>query len=141
MYDVTITNCETLEVTHTLADFSREHLCTSDVQYYQVNDTEEDEAIDLTTSALEVLRVTVQAINAYRKLYLKTNNEKFWRQIIQLLPSSYNQRATVQLNYAVLQNIYHSRRNHRLDEWRDFCRWIETLPYSELITGGNADEM
>ena len=125
----------------TLADFSREHLCTSDVQYYQVNDTEEDEVIDLSTSALEILRVTIQALNAYRKLYLKTNNEKFWRQIIQLLPSSYNQRATVQLNYAVLRNMYHSRKNHRLDEWHDFCRWIETLPYSELITGGNADEM
>lgn len=124
-----------------LSDFSREHLCTSDVQYYQVNDTEEDEAIDLSTSALEILRVTIQALNAYRKLYLKTNNEKFWRQIIQLLPSSYNQRATVQLNYAVLRNMYHARKNHKLDEWHDFCRWVESLPYSELITGGNADEM
>ena len=57
-----------------------------------------------------------------------------WWQIIQLLPSSYNQRATIQLNYAVLRNIYHSRKNHKLDEWIDFCKWIETLPYSELIT-------
>lgn len=138
-------SCSTMhtitEKEFTLTDFSREHLCTSDVQYYQVNDTEEDEVIDLSTSALEILGVTIQALNAYRKLYLKTNNEKFWRQIIQLLPSSYNQRATVQLNYAVLCNIYHYRKNHRLDEWRDFCRWVESLPYSELIIGGNADEM
>lgn len=125
----------------TLSDFSREHLCTSDVQYYQVNDTEEDEAIDLSTSALEILGVTIQALNAYRKLYLKTNDKKFWRQMIQLLPSSYNQRATIQLNYEVLANMYKSRKEHKLDEWRDFCRWIESLPYSELITGGNADEM
>ena len=54
--------------------------------------------------------------------------------MIQLLPSSYNQRSTVQLNYAVLRNIYHSRKNHKLDEWRDFCKWVEELPYSELIT-------
>lgn len=58
-----------------------------------------------------------------------------WWQLIQLLPSSYNQRRTVMLNYEVLANIYKSRRNHKLDEWRDFCKWIETLPYSELITG------
>ena len=124
----------------TLSDFSREHLFTSDVQYYQVNDTEEDETIDLSTSALEVLGLTIQALNAYRKLYLKINNEKFWRQLIQLLPSSYNQRATVQLNYAVLRNMYHSRKNHKLDEWRDFCRWIESLPYSELIAGEDASQ-
>ena len=58
--------------------------------------------------------------------------------MIQLLPSSYNQRRTVQLNYAVLRNMYHARRNHKLDEWRDFCSWVESLPYAELITlGGN----
>lgn len=77
----------------------------------------------------------------YRKKYLETGDKRYWRGLIQLLPSSYNQRATVQMNYAVLRNMYHSRKNHKLDEWRDFCRWIESLPYSELITGGNADEM
>ena len=121
----------------TLSDFSREHLCTSDVRHYQVNDTEEDEAIDLSTSALEILGVTIQALNAYRKLYLKTNDKRYWWQIIQLLPSSYNQRATVQLNYAVLRNMYHSRKNHKLDEWsQGFTKWAESLPYSELITEG-----
>ena len=71
-----------------------------------------------------------------RKLFVETGNKKYWRGLIQLLPESYNQRATVQLNYAVLRNMYHSRKNHKLDCWRTFCNWIESLPYSELITWG-----
>ena len=71
-----------------------------------------------------------------RKLFVETGNKKYWRGLIQLLPESYNQRATVQLNYAVLRNMYHSRKNHKLDCWRTFCKWIESLPYSELITWG-----
>ena len=69
-----------------------------------------------------------------RKNFVETGDKKYWRGLIQLLPESYNQRATVQLNYAVLRNMYHSRKNHKLDEWREFCKWVETLPYSELIT-------
>ena len=70
----------------------------------------------------------------YRKKYIETGDKRYWRGLIQLLPSSYNQRATVQLNYAVLRNMYHSRKNHKLDEWVEFCKWIETLPYAkELI--------
>ena len=71
-----------------------------------------------------------------RKLFVETSDKKYWRGLIQLLPESYNQRATVQLNYAVLRNMYHSRKNHKLDCWRTFCNWIESLPYSELITWG-----
>ena len=71
-----------------------------------------------------------------RKKFVETGNKKYWRGLIQLLPESYNQRATVQLNYAVLRNMYHSRKNHKLDCWRTFCEWIESLPYSELITWG-----
>lgn len=71
-----------------------------------------------------------------RKRFVETGDKKYWRGLIQLLPESYNQRATVQLNYAVLRNMYHSRKNHKLDEWRAFCNWIESLPYSELITWG-----
>ena len=71
-----------------------------------------------------------------RKLFVETGDKKYWRGLIQLLPESYNQRATVQLNYAVLRNMYHSRKNHKLDCWRTFCEWIESLPYSELITWG-----
>ena len=109
----------------TLGDFSQEHL---------------------TPYSFALLTNIIELLNYYRKDYLSKGlydevRKMDWWQIIQLLPSSYNQRATVQLNYAVLRNMYHSRKNHRLDEWRDFCRWIETLPYSELITGGNADEM
>ena len=69
-----------------------------------------------------------------RKKFVETGDKKYWRGLIQLLPESYNQRATVQLNYAVLRNMYHSRKSHKLDCWRTFCEWIETLPYSELIT-------
>lgn len=82
----------------------------------------------------EVLDVTIANLNACRGNYLETNDKKWWWQLIQLLPTSYNQKRTVQLNYAVLRNIYHSRKNHKLDEWHTFCRWIEGLPYSELIT-------
>ena len=71
-----------------------------------------------------------------RKKFVETGDKKYWRGLIQLLPESYNQRATVQLNYAVLRNMYHSRKNHKLDCWRTFCNWIESLPYSELITWG-----
>ena len=60
--------------------------------------------------------------------------------MIQLLPSSYNQRRTVKLDYQVLRRMYRARKNHKLDEWREFCKWIESLPYSELITGGKEDE-
>ncbi len=73
-------------------------------------------------------------LNKWRTLYLETNDKKYWWQMIQLLPSSYNQKRTVMLNYAVLRNMYHARKNHKLDEWRKFCEWVEMLPYSELIT-------
>ena len=77
----------------------------------------------------------IPALNMYREKFLETKDKQYWWQLIQLLPSSYNQLRTVQLNYQVLKNMYHARKNHKLDCWRDFCSWIETLPYSELITG------
>lgn len=76
----------------------------------------------------------IDALNRLRDVYLETKDEKVFQQIRCLLPSGYNQRYTWQANYAVLRNIYHSRKNHRLEEWRIFCHWIESLPYSELIT-------
>ena len=91
----------------------------------------------LTDSAIEQwLEPTIEGLNIARQMYIEKDGKSkaAWWQIIQLLPSSYNQRATIQLNYAVLRNIYHSRKNHKLDEWIDVCKWIETLPYSELIT-------
>ena len=79
----------------------------------------------------------VGELERLRKEFNATNEKKYWRAIIELLPMGFNLKATVQLNYEVLANIYASRKNHKLDEWREFCKWIEGLPYSEIITGGN----
>lgn len=89
----------------------------------------------LSVVSLDYLRSTIEHLNFIRDVYNedKTNKGAWW-QMIQLLPSSYNQTRNVMLNYEVLANIYKSRKNHKLDEWRKFCKWIETLPYSELIT-------
>lgn len=91
------------------------------------------------------LKKVIDDLNYYREYYISlakqnvpgsdTKAKDIWWQMIQLLPSSYNQRRTVMLNYEVLANMYKSRRNHKLDEWHTFCDWIESLPYSELITG------
>ena len=85
--------------------------------------------------AKDDLNGTLAVLNHFRKFYLKTKEKSFWWQMIQLLPSSYNQKRTVMLNYEVLANIYKSRRNHKLDEWHTLCDWIETLPLSAIITG------
>lgn len=101
----------------TLDDFSYEHLMQG---------------------GLECIKNLCKDLNMCREQYLAKHDKEWWWQMIQLLPSSYNQKRTVQLNYAVLRNMYHARRNHKLDEWRDFCSWVESLPYAELITlGGN----
>lgn len=82
------------------------------------------------------MMLTIEMLNACRNAYLNTKDKKYWWQMIQLLPTSYNQRRTVMLNYQVLKNMYHARNAHKLDEWRTFCEWVETLPYAkELITG------
>ena len=115
----------------TLEDFSCEHLYAEDDidgMYYSTTAEEEFTSTD-------VLKVVIEALNNYREMYLSTKDKKDWWQMIQLLPSSYNQRRTVMLNYEVLANIYKSRRNHKLNEWHDFCDWIEELPYCQLITG------
>ena len=82
-----------------------------------------------------LLEVIIYMLNRARALYLETKDKKYWWQMIQLLPSSYNQKRTVMLNYEVLANMYKSRKDHKLDEWHEFCDWIRELPYSELITG------
>jgi hypothetical protein len=78
-------------------------------------------------------------LNVVRYEYLRTKDKDWWWQMIQLLPSSYNQKRTIMLNYEVLANMYKSRKNHKLDEWHTFCDWIKDLPYSELITGEQND--
>ena len=113
----TVTNsCSTMHKIHSkefvLDDFSHEHLFE-----------------------LDVLKTVIGYLNHYRNEFLITKDKKCWWQMIQMLPSSYNQKRTVMMNYEVLANIYKSRKNHKLDEWRDFCKWIETLPYAELVTG------
>lgn len=97
--------------------------------------TQDDFSHDhLAEDSLMVLDVVIGQLNAARMVFNATQEKEEWWQMIQLLPSSYNQKRTVLLNYAVLKNIYHSRKNHKLDEWHDFCHWIEGLPYSKLIT-------
>lgn len=123
----------------TLDDFSYEHLNCEPYHRDWIESATVDE--DITSphkvwmTPLDILRCTIEMLNAYRESYLETKDKQDWWQMIQLLPSSYNQRRTVMLNYEVLANIYKSRRNHKLDEWHTFCDWIESLPYSELITG------
>ncbi len=84
---------------------------------------------------MNIFESVIQALNFYREKYLETEDKQYWWQMIQLLPSSYNQKRTVMLNYEVLASIYPMRKNHKLDEWREFCQWIEKLPYSEIIVG------
>jgi hypothetical protein len=109
----------------TLEDFSCEHLGEDVI----VNGTN-------CNVVMDCLHQTINVLNTARQWYLETKDKQFWWQMIQLLPSSYNQKRTIMFNYEVLANIYESRKNHKLDEWRDMCKWIESLPYSEIITGG-----
>lgn len=101
---------------------------------------EEFKGDDAMHTAYCSMQNTISALNRLRYMYNITKNKKYWDAIIQLLPSSYNQKRTVMLNYEVLANIYKSRKDHKLDEWHIFCDWIESLPYSELITGQPIEE-
>lgn len=125
-------------------DFSWEHLI--DREGYQGTTMEEEDipwvclsaykkGDEFTYSPYGLCAIhLIDMLNICREKYIATKDKKYWWQMIQLLPSSYNQKRTVMLNYAVLRNMYFARRNHKLDEWHDFCKWIESLPYSELIT-------
>lgn len=134
-------SCSTMHKIHakefTLEDFSYEHLLDGKglKVSHEDNCMPDESAFGFRLSGKELLKTTVNTLNYYRRIFLETKNKKYWWQLIQLLPSSYNQRRTVMLNYEVLANIYKSRRNHKLDEWHVFCEWIENLPYSELIIG------
>ena len=118
----------------TLEDFSCEKLITREQPLVEGVDAVEP------PNAVWLMNRTIQTLNQYRNLYLQTKDKKYWWQMIQLLPSSYNQRRTVMLNYEVLANMYKSRRNHKLDEWVYFCAEIERLPHSELITKKEDDQ-
>lgn len=117
----------------TLEDFSHEHLLSMDN-----NDAGDAIFLNGTTNIRVdsdgLFCLTIIVLNYYRERYIKTKDKRYWWQMIQLLPSSYNQTRNVMMNYEVLANIYQWRKDHKLDEWREFCKWIEGLPYSELIT-------
>ncbi len=130
-------SCSTMHKIHakefTLDDFSIEHLSADE---HSMEDTEVVLPFDAYgVSSLGVMCEIVAVLNVFRERFIKTHDKDDWWQLIQLLPSSYNQKHTVQVNYQVLKNMYHARKNHKLDEWHTLCEWIEGLPYSELITG------
>lgn len=158
----TVSNsCSTMHKIHakefTLEDFSTDRLI--DYELYSCNEVDGPVlncAPDVYCGGLQHMNLTINVLNYYRKKYIETKDKRYWWQMIQLLPSSYNQKRTVMMNYEVLANIYKSRKNHKLDEWAahsssipdstsqalyskdlpfGFCDWIKTLPYSELITG------
>ena len=124
-----------------LEDFGHEHLIDYDLYSCdEVDGPVINGAPHVGCGGVQLLNLTINVLNYYRNKYLETKDKKYWWQIIQLLPSSYNQKRTVMLNYEVLANIHKGRRNHKLDEWHTFCNWIEELPYSELITGYEENE-
>ena len=116
-------SCSTMHKIHskefTLGDFSFEHLNWWNKMW---------------------LKRTIKRLNEYRLLFVENCDKDDWWQLIQMLPTSYNQKRTVMLNYEVLVNIYKWRRNHKLDEWHTFCDWIKKLPYAGLIVGSDNDE-
>jgi hypothetical protein len=148
----TVSNsCSTMHKIHskefTLEDFSCEHLISDDIKCY-----ENDECFiypftdcpdgdgEMETYPLYMLKATIKMLNKARECFLNNKDKNsrlakcYWWQMIQLLPSSYNQRRTIDLNYEVLATQYRQRKEHKLDEWREYCEWIKTLPYSEFIT-------
>lgn len=128
-------SCSTMHKIHskefTMDDFSIEHLMEWEDYESEAKELKPDRLCNFKFYLMD----TISALNNARDLYLQTNDKKYWWQMIQLLPTCYNQKRTIMLNYEVLANIYKWRRNHKLDEWHTFCNWIEELPYSELITG------
>lgn len=135
-------SCSTMHKIHAkpfdISDFSHDHLIegaiTHENEEYMMN------FFDCEYDPGDTLGLVIDVLNRARDLYLQTGDKTYWWQMIQLLPSSYNQRRTVMLNYEVLHNIYISRKNHKLDEWVEFCKWIEDLPYHLLITGVPEDD-
>ena len=120
-------SCSTMHKIHAkefeLDDFSHEHL------FDGVNLVEGESDMEYYENPTTCLDYTVRVLNHYRKKFIETKDKRYWWQMIQLLPTSYNQKRTVQLNYQVLKSMYFARRHHKLDEWREFCTWCESLPY------------
>lgn len=133
-------SCSTMHTIHKkefeLSDFSHEHLFNgSESETETLIQIKEYSSLGVFHTAYGILDILCDALNHFRELYLQTKDKKYWWQMIQLLPASYNQKRTVQMNYEVLAGIYESRKDHKLDEWQVFCRMIERLPYPEFIIG------
>lgn len=128
--DIEMNSCSTMHKVaakeFTLEDFSCEHLSGFESSI---------EGGNMYLNSNNALEIVIEYLNAARKTYLETKDKDIWWQMIQLLPSSYNQKRTIMLNYEVLAGIHPMRKNHKLDEWVEFCQWIESLPYSEIIIG------
>lgn len=142
--DIESDSCSTMHKIHekefTMEDFSCEHLPPvtdeGEIDKDLIMSVKGSDASD----SYGLLSQVIWYLNYWRGKFIETKDKKFWWQMIQLLPSSYNQKRTIMLNYEVLANIYESRKCHKLDEWNDMCKWIESLPYSEIITGGDKIE-
>lgn len=133
--DIEMNSCSTMHKVaakeFTLEDFSCEHLSGFESSI---------EGGNMYLNSNNALEIVIEYLNAARKTYLETKDKDIWWQMIQLLPSSYNQKRTIMLNYEVLAGIHPMRKNHKLDEWVEFCKWIESLPYSEIIIGEKQDD-
>ena len=133
-------SCSTMHKIHekefTLDDFSHEHLTGVKEEPIKLIFDSENPPEPFNSSAMGCLEIMVAILNHFRKKFIELKDKKYWWQMIQLLPTSFNQKRTIQLNYEVLLNQYHARKDHKLDEWREFCDWIETLPYFEEICLG-----
>lgn len=142
-------SCSTMHKIHekelTLDNFSHEHLVSRDELWDDVTcSMENGEVVLHNCSPMDILKLTCNMLNFCRNLYLKESHpddaKEDWWQMIQLLPSSYNQKRTVMLNYEVLAGIYEHRKNHKLDEWKKFCKWIKELPYRKVFIGGEEND-
>lgn len=137
-------SCSTMHKIHekefTIDDFSCEHLVDIGNPHCVANYPNDEGGID-GWGPFDIIHLIIESLNKNRKNFIEATEQKsshakkYWWQMIQLLPSSYNQKRTVMLNYEVLVGVYKWRKEHKLDEWREFCKWIEQLPYSEIITG------
>lgn len=148
--DIVKNSCSTMHKIHAkefdISDFSCEHLYGYD-WLFELDGSDEElvndhlaifptgDSGEMMAGPLDILEMTIKMLNAMRAKFLETGDKMFWWQMIQLLPSSYNQKRTVALNYEVLSRIYTDRREHKLDEWHTFCDWIERIPYSGIALG------
>lgn len=127
---------------HVIEDYIEMNSCSTMHKIHDRELTIDDFSCDhLGLDSIDMIKKVIELMNYYREQFIETKDKHAWWQLIQLLPSSYNQRRTVRLNYEVLAAMYHWRKGHKLDEWKAFCRWIESLPYSEIITGIKKEEV